>query len=273
MTLAKQIIYGSLNDVANFLKRDGIVLNEVDEYGYTPLIQTAIVNSIPKAKLILEAGAEIDFTDLTGRTALHWAVDNNNLELAELLLDRRANPNAYTRAGQPVLAMPVLRKQDAIKQLLYRYGADLNFAQDFINAKLLGHRFELEGRVDILDNQGTFIEIEFEGFYLEFNLAIIAESLIDFKNNFGGKHLKEFFPSLKVIINNLKNGAELIKYQHYLVEIKEHEKRIDALLNANPLLIPIAYEGHAISFIRYNGWLIRCDRGAYGRRSWHRYFL
>lgn len=264
-TLAKQIIFGSLNDVAAYLQRGGVVLNEVDEYGYTPLIQTAIVNSLPKAKLILEAGADVNFTDLTGRTALHWAADNNNLELAKLLLEHRANPNAYTRAGQPVLAMPVLRNQSPIKQLLYRYGADLNFAQDFINAKLLGHRFELEGRVDILDNQGTFIEVEFEGFYLEFSLAIVAESLIDFKNNFGGKHLRDYFSKLQMIITGLQNGAELIKYQHYLIEIKEHEERINTLLNLNPLLIPIAYAGHAISFIRYDDWLIRCDRGEFGR--------
>lgn len=264
-TLAKQIIYGSLNDVASFIKRDGVVLNEVDEYGYTPLIQSAIVNSVPKARLILEAGADVDFTDLTGRTALHWAVDNKNEELAKLLLEHRANSNAYSRAGQPVLAMPLLRDQNNTKQTLYHYGADLNFAQDFINAKLLGHRFELEGRVDILNNLGVFIEVEFEGFYLEFNLAIVAQSLIDFKNNFGGKHLRSFFPQLQTIINSLKNGAELIKYQHYLIEIKEHETRIDSLLNAHPLLIPVAYEGHAISFIRYDDWLIRCDRGAFGR--------
>ncbi|MBA2654639.1 MAG: ankyrin repeat domain-containing protein [Gammaproteobacteria bacterium] len=263
-TLAKQIIFGSTNDVAAYIKR-GATLNEIDEYGYTPLIQAAIVNSVPKAKLILEAGADVNFTDLTGRTALHWAVDNNNLELSNLLISQGANSNAYTRAGQPVLAMPVLRAQSSIKQLLYQHAADLNFAQDFINAKLLGHRFELEGRVDILDNKGTFIEVEFEGFYLEFSLAIVAESLIDFKNNYGGKHLRNFFPQLQSIIIALQNGAELIKYQHYLVEIKEHEKRIDSLLNANPLLIPVAYSGHAISLIKYDDWLIRCDRGAFGR--------
>lgn len=264
-TLAKQIIFGSLNDVAKYLKRGDVVLDQIDEYGYTPLIQTAIVNSLPKAKLIFEAGASIDFTDLTGRTALQWAVENNNVELTRYFLEKRANPNSYSRAGQPSLAMPVLRNQNAIKKLLYEYGADLNFAQDFINAKLLGHRFELEGRVDILDNTGKFTEIEFEGFYLEFSLAIVADSLRDFKNNFGGKHLREYFPLVQTIIKALQNGHELIKYQHYLVEIKEHEARIDSLLDGSPLLIPVAYYGHAISLVKYEDWLIRCDRGAFGR--------
>lgn len=264
-SLAKHIIYGSKEDVANYLQKKDVLINEIDEYGYNPLIQTAIVNSVEKARLILEAGADVNFTDLTGRSALHWAADNKNVELTRLLLEARANPNAYTRAGQPVLAMSVLRNQNEIKKLLYQYGADLNFAYDFINAKLLGHRFELEGRVDILDNTGRFIEVEFEGFYLEFSLAIVADSLADFKNNFGGKHLREFFPFVKTVINCLQNGVELIKFQNYLVDIKEHEQHIDKLLNINPLLIPIAYEGHAISFIKHDDWLIRCDRGEYGR--------
>lgn len=264
MTLSKQIIFGSVSDVENFI-RQGVKLDEIDEYGYTPLIQTAIVDSIEKARIILEAGADVNFTDLTGRSALHWSVDNNNKELSELFLKKGANPNAYTRAGQPVLAMPLLRNQNSIKKLLYQYRADLNFAQDFINGKLLGHRFELEGRVDIVDYQGKFIEIEFEGFYLEFSLAIVTESLIDFKNNFGGKHLRDYFANLQVIIDSIHRAAELIKFQHYLIDIKEHEKQINPLLKPEPLVIPVAFDGHAIALIKYGNWLIRCDRGEFGR--------
>lgn len=264
MTLAKQIIFGSVSDVENFI-RQGVKLDEIDEYGYTPLIQTAIVNSIEKARILLEAGADVNFTDLTGRSALHWAIDNNNPELSQLLLKKGANPNAYSRAGQPVLAMPLLRNQNNLKKMLYQYRSDLNFAQDFINGKLLGHRFELEGRVDIVDNKGTFIEIEFEGFYLEFSLAIVADSLLDFKNNFGGKHLREYFPNLQLIIDGIHRAAELVKFQHYLVDIKEHDKRISALLKLQPVVIPIAFDGHAIALIKFGNWLIRCDRGEFGR--------
>lgn len=263
MSLSKQIIYGTDREIARILQ-SGVELNVVDEYGYTPLIQTAIVNSSSKAKLLLETGAQVDFPDLTNRTALHWAASNGNYDLVDLLLQHSANPNAYTNAGQSVLVTPLLKKNEAIKKLLLKSGANLSFAQDFINGKLLGHRFELEGRVDIVDHAKTFIEIELEGFYLEFSLEIVASSLIDFKNNFGGKHLRKYFPLLEKVISSLQAAVDLIKYQNYLVDINEHRERIEELLQHEPLILPISFGGHAISFIRFQDTFVRCDRGAFG---------
>ena len=264
MSISKQIIFGSDNDLAASLQQE-VNLNLVDEYGYTPLIQAAIVNSASKAKLLLNAGAKVDFPDLTKRTPLHWAASNGNVELCKLLLNSNANANAYTSAGQPAIVVPILRKQEKIKKLLLNHGASLNFAQDFINGKLLGHRFELEGRADINDNNNTFIEIELEGFYLEFSLEIVASSLLDFKNNYGAKGLRQYFPQLKIIINALYTALELIKYQHYLVGADKYQKRINSMLDGDPVILATAYEGHAISLIKFRDQLIRCDRGAFGK--------
>jgi hypothetical protein len=263
-TLSDAIIYGT-NDLVAKAVSDGATLDEIDNYGYTPIVQCAIVNSVEKAKILLDAGAKVDFDDLTGRTALHWAADNSSAELCELLLARGANPNAYTRAGQPVLVMPLLRRNERIKKLLYDRGAQLSFAQDFINGKLLGHRFELEGRVDVIDYEGAFIEIEFEGFYLEFTLALVVESIMQFKKNFSAKHLKPYFAHFDVIIEALYGASQLIKYQHYMVDVKQYQDEIDKLLERSPLVIPVVYSGHAICFISFGDFLIRCDRGAYGR--------
>lgn len=271
MSIAKKIIFESDKIVAKALKdivetEDLASLDKIDEYGYTPLIQCAIVNSVSKADLVLKAGAKVDFPDLTGRTALHWAASNDNLELCQLLLENGADPNAYTFAGQSVLVFPVLRRNKEIEKLLFKYGADLNFAKDFINAKLLGHRYELEGRVDLVDPKGTFIETEFEGFYLEFTLNLVTHSLIDFRNNFAGKHFRKYFTKVDVIINALRNAIELLKFQNYLVDVEKHKKEIDKLLDYYPLILPIAFEGHAITLIKFWEWLVRCDRGEFGRK-------
>ena len=110
MPISETIIYGSLQDVKKDLLQQE-PLNQIDNYGYTPLVQTAIVNDLEKTRCILEAGADVNMPDLTGRTALHWATENNNLALCELLLKNKANPNAYTTAGQSVLVIPLLREQ------------------------------------------------------------------------------------------------------------------------------------------------------------------
>ena len=88
LSLAKTIIYGTEKDLLSAVNNIEN-LNEIDEYGYTPLTQAAIVDSVSKAKILLEArlGNKIDvnFQDLTGRTALHWAADNNNYNFFALL--------------------------------------------------------------------------------------------------------------------------------------------------------------------------------------------
>src|SRR5688572_7621164 len=117
MTLANEIIYGTLDSVLTEIQKIEHV-NFIDEYGFTPLIETAIVNEPPKTQLLLKHGAEINFPDLTGGTALHWAIDNSNIDLCRLLLENKANPNSYNLASQPVLVKPLLRKQKKLKLLL-----------------------------------------------------------------------------------------------------------------------------------------------------------
>lgn len=266
MSLSKTIIFGSVADVANALHKV-TKLDELDEYGYTPLIQAAIVSDAYKAKVLLDAGAKVDVPDLTGRTALHWASENNNFDLCKLLLQNGANPNSYTYAGQSVLVVPLLRKHGKIRRLLVEHDSNLEFAQDFINAKILGHRFELEGRVDVVDHANTFIEVELEGFYLEFSLEMIINSLVDFRKNFGGKHLHAYFNKLNAIIKSLRAASELVSYQHYLVDEKSYGDRINKLFESEPLILPISFSGHSITLIKFYDILIRCDRGSFGRKN------
>lgn len=265
-TFAHEILFGTLKGVEQFILA-GADIEETDEYGFSPLIEAAIANRLDVVALLLEYGADINNADTTGRTALHWAVDNHNLALCELLLANKADANAYTIAGQAVLVYPLLRQQIELKKLLYRYGAKLSFAQDFIQAKLLGHRYELIGQVDLVNAAGRFIEINYEGFFLEFTLDIVLNSLRRYQNNFSSRHLRPYFENLQKLIVAFANAQALLKYQRYTLNIKDHTLSIDALLDQELLLLPVAYEGHAIAFIKYKNWLIRCDRGENSRRE------
>jgi hypothetical protein len=264
MSLANEILYGRLDKVEQLIQ-SGADVEEVDEYGFTPLIEAAIANNFEITKLLLEYGADINKSDVTGRSALHWTSDNNNLELCKLLLANKADPNAYTYGAQPVLVYPLLRNQNELKKLMYQHGADLNFAQDFINTKLLGHRYELAGYVDIVNSQGQFIELDYEGFILEFTLEMVRNSIERYQNNFSARHLRSYFNYLKKIIKSFVIASELLKYQKYTIDIRHYENNINAMLNNQLLLLPIAYEGHAITFIKYANLLVRCDRGAYSK--------
>ncbi|HEV2613102.1 MAG TPA: Dot/Icm T4SS effector AnkH/LegA3 [Gammaproteobacteria bacterium] len=260
MSLANTIIYGEKEHVLQALQQ-GDDPNEIDEYGFRPLVEAAIANKKNIAELLLDHGAMVDQEDSTGRTALHWAVENSNAGLCELLLSRGANPDHYSRSNQPILMTPILRNDVVVKNILYSYKADLNFALDYINTKLLGHRFELMGQADIVDPKGRFVEVDFEGFFLEFTVGIILQSLGRYRNNFAARGMRRYFKFVRVLIGAFEIAAELIKYQQYLTNLESHSKRIDYLLSQELLIIPVAHRGHAITFVSYGDLFAKCDRG------------
>lgn len=258
-SLADAIIEENIPLIQDII-RSGVPLNQLDEYGFTPLIEAAIANNSDIAKLLLMQGADTNLQDMTGGTALHWAAENNNVKLAQLLLHYHADPNAYNFSGQPVLTMPYLRQHTELKNILIRAGAELRFTQDYVNAKLLGHMFELVGTADIISPKNEFVEVDFEGFMLEFSLSAIADSVTQFQNHYAVRTMRRYMHVIAVIIDVLSRASRLIKYQQYQVDIRQHQAAIRPLIQQEPLIIPIGYEGHAITFIKFGALLVKCDR-------------
>ncbi|HSW69560.1 MAG TPA: Dot/Icm T4SS effector AnkH/LegA3 [Gammaproteobacteria bacterium] len=259
LSLADAILEEKIDVVKNLLQH-GTAVNDIDEYGFSPLIESAIANNFSITKILIKYGADPNQIDMLGGTALHWAAENNNILIAQLLLEKGADPNAYNFTGQPILVMPLLRQQHDLKKLLLKFGADLNFAQDYINTKLLGHMFELVGTADIIDPKNNFVEVDFEGFFLEVSLGIIADSLAQFKNHFAGRQLRRYINLFQVVIDVIYRASQLIKYQQYQVNIEKYQTEIHSLIEQEPLIIPIGYEGHAITLIKLGDILVKCDR-------------
>lgn len=260
MTIARDIIYGQHPNFDAYLRK-GESLDDIDEYGYTPLIESVMMQRPSITKDLIARGVNINKPDVAGRTALHWAVDNNDLSLAELLLKHKANPNAYTLYGFPVLVYPLLRKHTPIKHLLYAHKAQLDFALDYIDAKLLGHRFELTGDVDIVTAEGRFIELDFEGFILEFTIDIVRDSLRRFINHYASRHLRPHFPYLSAIVDGFEVASRLLQLQLHPMLTADDKTQLTHLIKAPLLILPAASKGHALCFIRYGQWWAKIDRG------------
>jgi hypothetical protein len=262
-SLANTILQGNIDDVKHLLQHaQDIDINAEDEYGFTPLIEAAIVGKNDIAKLLIQHGADVNQQDLTGGTALHWAVENSNLPLCEILLKHKANPNAFNHASQPVLINPILRDQSDLKMLLYQYGASLTFAQDYINAKLIGHRFQLQGGADIVNANNKFISLSLEGFFLEFSLKILCNGLVRYLNNFSARSHRDIFEPLSQVTHAMYDAAELSKYQQYQIDVNSNhfKKKINEILDDKLLILPVNFEGHAITIVSHNNHLAICDR-------------
>lgn len=259
-SLSKTILFGTSAEVRNLIAQ-GADVNEKDAYGLTPLIEATIKNYIDIAKLLLEKGARVDQEDVSGQTALQWAINRNNEELCTLFLAHKADPNHYSADGQPILVNPLLRDQTNLQNLLLKNGANMDFAHDFIRAKLFAHRFELTGKADIINAEGHFIELDLEGFFLEFTVGIIQKSLARFLESVLGKKYAKYSVYFNKILRTLKYGSELIQYKYTTTGYKQNEGRVRELLNYELAVIPVTYEGHAITFIKYKDLFAKCDRG------------
>jgi ankyrin repeat protein len=259
MSLAETIIYDTDENAMQAVQA-GADLNENDRFGLRPLIQAVICRKVKTLHALVAAGADIEQGDFINRTALQWAADRGEVEMCYFLLEAGANPNHYSADGQPVLVNPILREHLELVELFIKYKANYQFAQDFISAKLLGHRFELTGEADIVSPDGKFIPLSFEGFNLEFTTGLIRRSLHNFLNSIPGHKYAAYDGKLQSVMQAMKYASQLTEYGRHK-DKTPFEPAIDAILDGDLLLLPAAYRGHAITFIKYRNLWAKCDRG------------
>ena len=102
-------------------------INSVDYKGRTPL-HVAVQNSnLEMAKLLLSNHAIVNTQDFAGNTALHYA---DSPDMGLLLLDKGSSPNIPNGKGLCSLHLAVQRRDFASVKLLLSHGADVNNADD-----------------------------------------------------------------------------------------------------------------------------------------------
>ncbi|MCA0951457.1 ankyrin repeat domain-containing protein [Shewanella chilikensis] len=86
-----------------FLIEQGLDVNAVDSYGYTPLIYAVRQKNLPAIKLLLENGAEklINHRPEDGATPLKMVFDSKpySSEIVAVLLEAGADPDAKIESG------------------------------------------------------------------------------------------------------------------------------------------------------------------------------
>lgn len=100
-TVSGAVRSGDLTQLRSLLV-DAAAANQPDaEFQVRPLSWAAMHGNSQAAKLLLEAGAEIDGVNTDGSTALHGAAFTGHPEIVRLLLEWKADPLKANLAGDP----------------------------------------------------------------------------------------------------------------------------------------------------------------------------
>lgn len=94
------------------------------------LMQALKNGELEEVKLLVEKGADVNFTDSSGNHPLFWAVITDNFEMSKLLIDSGADVNALNSVNEDNYAVPAImmvprNNNIEIMELLIDSGADV----------------------------------------------------------------------------------------------------------------------------------------------------
>ncbi|WP_136668699.1 ankyrin repeat domain-containing protein [Flavobacterium sp. H122] len=118
---------GNVNEMIELVKKNPDIVNAVNEEGNTPLIIASYKNNYEVVEFIVQKVKNIDCTSGMG-TALMAASVKNNIQIVKLLLKNGANPNFSDKNGTTALHYAVNFKLYDIASLLIQYKANVDLA-------------------------------------------------------------------------------------------------------------------------------------------------
>ncbi|HLJ19505.1 MAG TPA: ankyrin repeat domain-containing protein [Stellaceae bacterium] len=122
-TIVSAAAANKIEDVRIFiLKR--VNLNQADIGGRTALSYAAELGNAQMAKELLDAGASPDQRDKQGDVPLHWAANNGRVEVIKVLIAGHAIVDAPDRQGITPLMSAISHQQVASVRALLAGGAD-----------------------------------------------------------------------------------------------------------------------------------------------------
>ena len=130
-SLFLHIMDGNLKTVKEIVGKHGIDAYDPDKR--TALINASFFGNVEIARWLIENGAEINYQDKNGLTALHFAAQEKKLAIVNLLIENRADPNLKDKHGNSPLwtAIFCARGDFEITKALIRSGADVESENNY----------------------------------------------------------------------------------------------------------------------------------------------
>ncbi|KAL3984752.1 KAP P-loop domain family protein [Acanthocheilonema viteae] len=216
---------GQVDIVRDFI--NDFDLEDTDADGWTALLDAAYMGHEEVVKILLEAGAAVNYSDMLGWSPLMWAVYKNHYACAQLLIQFKAYVNLIDEEDSLTpLIVAAGRGYVTLVELLISAGAEVNACDKFGSTALIwAARKGCKPIVELLLNSGA--ELDAVGMYGSTALMMAA------RGNFIGVVklilLKE--PNINIVDQNGLSALAIAAREGY-VEIASMFIQHGAYVNA-----------------------------------------
>jgi ankyrin repeat protein len=145
-SLAEEAENGDETSVNTWI-RDGCNPNEIDSYGYTPLLNASALGRQSAVEELIKAGANVNLAGPYGFTPLHAAAQNGHYEVVSILLKHGAHINAQNNDQDTALHLALRSHSIDVVYLLVKNGANSRI-EGYMNKDCVTYAKEL-GFIDL----------------------------------------------------------------------------------------------------------------------------
>ena len=146
---------GCQKEVVPAIIDHGADLNITDQHKQTALVLACCLGNLDILNIILHYKADPNIADIDGDTLLHIAVQKNiNKEILQLIIDYGADVNAVNNDSETALLLACSAKQRESVSMLLKAGADTSIVDvhgDTCLHKILHREFDQEALQQLLD--------------------------------------------------------------------------------------------------------------------------
>jgi ankyrin repeat protein len=122
--LHSAVVTGDLEVIRQHIKAGSDINVLEPSRASTPLITAAALGKTEAAKLLINAGADLNYKNVDGSTALHTAAAFGKTEIAKILINAGINLNSQNNEGATALHVAAFLCREDIVAALLEKGAD-----------------------------------------------------------------------------------------------------------------------------------------------------
>jgi ankyrin repeat protein len=128
MIIFKAVKQTDLKKLETIIKKKIDDVNKVDRNGRTPMHYAALDGNLEVVKLFLKYNAKVNPNDNDGYTPLHYAAINGHLEVVQHIVKHSANVNQINNRVNSPVYYALLKGHIRVVLYLVEQGVDVNLA-------------------------------------------------------------------------------------------------------------------------------------------------